>query len=75
MSSQLKSIVELVNELPPASQVEVRIFIEKLLKKQAQGGPQPLKQQWAGGLSDYAEEYTSLELQKMSLEWRGNGCI
>ena len=75
MSSQLRPIADLVNELPPASQAEVRIFIEKLLKKQAQGGPQPLKQQWAGGLSDYAEEYTSLELQKMALEWRGDGCI
>lgn len=31
-----------------------------------------LKQNWAGGLSDYREQYTSLQLQKKALEWRGD---
>jgi DNA-directed RNA polymerase specialized sigma24 family protein len=31
-----------------------------------------LKQNWAGGLSDYSSQYTSLELQKKALEWRGD---
>lgn len=31
-----------------------------------------LKQNWAGGLSKYREQYTSLELQKKALEWRGD---
>lgn len=70
MSSQLKPIEQLVNELSPASQVEVRNFIERLLVEKKPS--MPLKQQWAGALSDYAEEYTSLELQKMALDWRGD---
>jgi hypothetical protein len=31
-----------------------------------------LKQNWAGGLSDYSSQYTSLDLQKKALEWRGD---
>lgn len=31
-----------------------------------------LTQNWAGGLSDYSSQYTSLELQKKALEWRGD---
>jgi RNA polymerase sigma factor (sigma-70 family) len=31
-----------------------------------------LKQNWAGGLGDYREQYTSLQLQKKALEWRGD---
>ena len=31
-----------------------------------------LRQTWAGALRDYREQYTSLELQKKALEWRGD---
>jgi hypothetical protein len=31
-----------------------------------------LRLNWAGGLKDYAEQYTSLELQQKALEWRGD---
>jgi len=31
-----------------------------------------LKQDWGGGLKEYQNVYTSLELQKKSLEWREN---
>jgi len=29
-----------------------------------------LKQTWAGGIKEYKKKYTSLELQKLALEWR-----
>ena len=31
-----------------------------------------LRQDWAGGLADLAPEFTSLELQRKSSEWRGD---
>jgi len=31
-----------------------------------------LRLTWAGGLKDYADQYTSLELQQKVLEWRGD---
>lgn len=72
MSSQSRPIEELVRELPAASQAEVRNFVEFLLEKRKRKGSNPLKQQWAGALSDYRDQYTSLELQKLALDWRGD---
>jgi hypothetical protein len=72
MSIQFKPLDELVRELPPDSQAEVRAFIESLLEKQKRKSAGNLRQDWAGALSDYREEYTSLELQKKALDWRGD---
>ena len=72
MTSLLKPLEELVKELPPASQAEVRDFVEFLLEKRRKRSAQPLRQSWAGALSDYREQYTSLELQKKALDWRGD---
>jgi hypothetical protein len=72
MSTQLKPIDELVKELPQESQAEVRDFVEFLLEKRKKRSAGKLRQNWAGALSDYREEYTSLDLQKKSLDWRGD---
>jgi len=72
MSVQFKSIDELVKELPPESQAEVRDFVEFLLEKKKRKSAAKLRQTWAGALSDYRDEYTSLELQEKALEWRGD---
>jgi len=40
-----------------------------------ESGEQPrsrLKLDWAGGLREYRDKYTSLELQKKALEWWGD---
>jgi hypothetical protein len=68
MSIQFKPLDELVRELPPDSQAEVRAFIESLLEKRKGESGGNLRQGWAGALSDYREEYTSLELQKKALD-------
>jgi len=72
MSTQLKSLEELVRELSPASQAEVRNFVEFLLEKQRRKATRKLRQNWAGALSDYREQYTSMELQQKALDWRGD---
>lgn len=71
MTSSVKPLEELVKELPPDVQAEVRDFVEFLLEKQKRRNAQPLLQSWAGALSDYRDQYTSLELQKKALDWRG----
>lgn len=72
MSTQLKSLAELVNELPPDTQAEVRDFIEFLLAKNQRKNVSKLRLDWAGALSEYREQYTSLELQQKALDWRGD---
>jgi hypothetical protein len=46
--------------------------VEFLLEKRSRKRVKPLGQQWAGALSEYRDQYTSLELQKMTLDWRGD---
>ncbi len=48
MNSQLKPLEELVKELPPAFQAEVRDFIEFLLEKRRRKSNKTLRQNWAG---------------------------
>lgn len=72
MSTQSKPLEELVKELPPASQAEVREFVEFLLEKRRKKATRTLRQNWAGALSDYREQYTALELQQKALDWRGD---
>ncbi|MEO0130002.1 MAG: DUF2281 domain-containing protein [candidate division WOR-3 bacterium] len=67
--SKLKDIVE---KLPPELQQEVEDFIEFLLTKRSSKRGRRLRQDWAGALREYRNQYTSLELQKKALEWRGD---
>lgn len=67
----MKSLEELVKEMPPEVKVVVRDFAESLIQKQkATGKGRKLSLSWAGGLAKYRDQYTSLELQKKALEWR-----
>lgn len=72
MAPNQRSLEEMVRELPPDSQEKVRQFVETLLKRTNDGAGHKLRQNWAGALSEYREKYTSLELQKKALEWRGD---
>lgn len=72
MSEQLKPLEELVKELSPDSQSEVRDFIKSLLEKRRKKSATKLRQSWAGALGAYREQYTSLELQQKALDWRGD---
>lgn len=72
MREQAKPLEELLKELSPDCQREVRDFVEFLLEKRGRKGGGRLRQDWAGVLRDYRDRYTSLELQKKALEWRGD---
>ena len=68
----VKSLEERIRELPADLQQEVADFVEFLLEKRARKRGRKLRQDWAGALSDYRDQYTSLELQKKAMEWRGD---
>ncbi|MBA3945728.1 MAG: DUF2281 domain-containing protein [Herpetosiphonaceae bacterium] len=68
MSAATKPLIELVQELPPDIQAEVRDFVEFLLVKRARTPAKKLRRDWAGMLSDMRDQYTSLELQHKALE-------
>jgi hypothetical protein len=65
-------IEEMVKELPPELQQEVEDFVQFLIERRARRAGRKLRQDWAGALRDYRGQYTSLELQKKALEWRGD---
>lgn len=66
-----RPLSELVEELPPHMQREVRDFVELLIARHGGEMGEKLRQEWAGALRDYRGEYSALELQKKALEWRG----
>lgn len=68
----MKSIEEMIRELPPELRREVEDFIQFLLEKRVRKTGRRLRQDWAGALGDFRDQYTSLELQKRALEWRGD---
>ncbi len=68
----MSGIEQLMKELPPDLQQEVEDFARFLLERKARKAGRKLRQNWAGALSDYRDQYTSLELQKKALEWWGD---
>lgn len=68
----MKTIEEIMRELPPDLRQEVEDFAVSLLEKRKRRRRKTLRQDWAGGLRDFKSRYTSLELQKKALEWRGD---
>lgn len=67
MNAKENSLKELVEQLPPDLQKEVKDFIEFLLEKKVRKTKRKLRLDWAGGLKEYRDRYTSLELQKKFL--------
>lgn len=65
-----KPLSDLVKELPPDAQREVRDFVEFLISENDRKPGKKLRQDWAGALRDYREGYSALGLQKKALEWR-----
>jgi hypothetical protein len=54
--------------VPLASSHAVDFLLQKAIKKTGK----KLKLDWAGGLKEYRDTYTSLELQRKNLEWWGD---
>ena len=52
MATEIKPLDQLLKELPPESQAEVRDFVESLIKKRQEKANGHLRQSWAGALED-----------------------
>lgn len=72
MSAATRALEDVVQELPPELRDQVRDFAEFLLTKRSRRPAKTLRQDWAGALRENREQYTSLELQRRSLDWRGD---
>lgn len=68
----MKSLEELIKELPPQLQNEVREYAQYLVDTKVKPKRKYLRMDWAGGLREYRDQFTSLQLQKKSLEWWGD---
>lgn len=65
----MESLEEIMAKLPPEHQQEVRDNANFLEEKRARPKGRKLRLDWAGGLKEFRDRYTSLELQKKSLDW------
>ena len=68
----MMKIEQKIKMLPPELQNEVEDFIEFLIERKKVKSGKKLRQDWAGSLRDFRDQYSSLELQKKSLDWRGD---
>lgn len=68
----MEAVEEKIKKLPPDLKKEVEDFVDFLLQKVKKKTRRKLKLDWAGGLKEYRDKYTSLELQKKILEWWGD---
>ena len=68
----MKSLEDLMKELPPHLQEEVREYAQYLADTKVRPKRKHLRMEWAGGLREYREQFTSLQLQKKALEWWGD---
>ena len=68
----MKTLEELIRKLPPELQQEVYDFALFLLETKVHPKQRKLRMTWAGGLREFRDQFTSLELQKKALEWWGD---
>lgn len=69
--NSLKTIERKISQLPPNLVVKLDNYLDFLLsQKTVKKDTKVLTQTWAGGLKEYKKKYTSIELQKLALEWR-----
>jgi hypothetical protein len=71
-TGEMENISEKIKNLPPELQREVENFVNSLMERKSGKTGRKLRQDWAGALKDFRGQYTSCELQKKALEWRGD---
>ena len=64
----IKNIESKINQLTPGMIGELNHYLDYLIHKRIVRKSKKLKQDWAGGLKDV--KMTSIELQKLALDWR-----
>jgi hypothetical protein len=70
----MRSLEELVKDLPPDLRQEVRDFVERLLRRSRGPTRRGMGFSWAGALQDCRDQYTAVDLQHESLKWWGDSC-
>lgn len=60
----------MIEKLPPDVQKEVEEFVLFLSRRHGRKIGRRLRQDWGGGLKESRDRFTSLELQKKTLDWR-----
>jgi len=68
----VNSLIEMIVSLPPELQQEVREFVTALVETRVRPRQKYLQLTWAGGLREFRDRFTSLELQRKALEWWGD---
>jgi len=68
----VNSLIEMIVSLPPELQQEVREFVTALVETRVRPRQKYLQLTWAGGLREFRDRFTSLELQQKALEWWGD---
>jgi hypothetical protein len=68
-SRKLRHIIDLPERLKGS---EVEIIVLPIDRPKESKKKSKLRQNWAGALKEYKGQYTSLELQKKALDWRGD---
>ena len=63
------NIVEKFNQLPPDLQEKAIKYIDSLLTQKELRRKKKKKFDWAGGLKEFRDDYTSVELQEKALDW------
>jgi Uncharacterized conserved small protein len=68
---EAKKLEDIIKELPEDLIKEVEDFALFLLEKRKREETEKKKPtlSWAGGLSEFKDKYTSVELQHKALEW------
>ncbi len=66
----MEGLTEKIHALPLSLQLKIEELVDSLLTLEKQKARQgnKLRQDWAGALQDYREQYTSLQLQQETIE-------
>ncbi len=73
MSEQTKTLEELVREVPPEYEAELRDYVQSLVARRSIHPAVKPEFTWAGALENLRDRYTSVELQHRIASWRSDG--
>jgi hypothetical protein len=66
----MENVESKIRKLKPEQKKEVNDFIDFLLNRKISKKKKKPSFEWFGCLKEYRDTFTSIELQKKSLEWR-----
>ncbi|HLP60969.1 MAG TPA: DUF2281 domain-containing protein [Candidatus Deferrimicrobium sp.] len=67
----MESVELKLKKLPRDLKNEVEDYVDYLLERKCKKSSKKPNLNWIGGLREFKDQYTSLELQKKADEWRG----